>query len=90
MADRLKRKPKICSLFLLKLNYQNVHTEKFWKENIKKFEENDFLLIRKLSDMLKSNNNQNVVIACYDLREFCRFHPFGKQYQRNWMLSKRL
>ncbi|CAD8123762.1 unnamed protein product [Paramecium sonneborni] len=60
------------------LNWSPVHSEKFWKENVKKFEENDFLLIRKLADILKSNNNQNVAVACYDLGEFCRFHPFGK------------
>lgn len=69
--------------YVKELNAQNltwspVHTEKFWKENVKKFEENDFLLIRKLAEILKSNNNQNIAVACYDLGEFCRFHPFGK------------
>ena len=57
-----------------------MHSEKFWKENVKKFEDNDFLLIRKLSELLTSQDNQNVAIACYDLGEFCRFHPFGKVY----------
>lgn len=28
------------------LNWSPVHTEKFWKENVKRFEDNDFLLIR--------------------------------------------
>lgn len=36
----------------LNLSWSPVHTEKFWKENVKRFEENDFLLIR-----LVSNNN---------------------------------
>ncbi|CAD8120222.1 unnamed protein product [Paramecium sonneborni] len=86
IGEILEKNMKILTSFekyIKELNAQNfcwspVHTEKFWKENVKKFEENDFLLIRKLSEILKSNNNQNVAIACYDLGEFCRFHPFGK------------
>ena len=30
------------------LEWNPVHTEKFWKENVKKFEDQDFLLIRFL------------------------------------------
>lgn len=55
-----------------------VHSEKFWKENVKKFEEDDFKLIKKLITFLESKNKRNVAIACFDLGEFCRFHPFGK------------
>ncbi|CAD8208099.1 unnamed protein product [Paramecium pentaurelia] len=86
VGEILEKNMKILTSFekyVKELNAQNltwspVHTEKFWKENVKKFEENDFLLIRKLAEILKSNNNQNVAVACYDLGEFCRFHPFGK------------
>lgn len=60
------------------LSWSPVHSEKFWKENVKKFEENDFLLIRKLAEQLTSENTVSVAVACYDLGEFCRFHPFGK------------
>jgi V-type H+-transporting ATPase subunit H len=28
------------------LEWSPVHSEKFWKENVKKFEENDFYLIK--------------------------------------------
>ena len=34
---------------------------------------------RKLIKLLESENEKNVAIACYDLGEFCRFHPFGKK-----------
>ncbi|CAD8111966.1 unnamed protein product [Paramecium primaurelia] len=86
VGEILEKNMKILTSFekyVKELNAQNltwspVHTEKFWKENVKKFEENDFLLIRKLAEILKSNNNQNIAVACYDLGEFCRFHPFGK------------
>lgn len=39
------------------LTWSPVHSEKFWKENVKKFEENDFLLIRKLAELLTSSNS---------------------------------
>ena len=29
-----------------KLNWGPVHSEKFWKENVKKFENNDFVLVK--------------------------------------------
>jgi hypothetical protein len=29
--------------------------------------------------MLESENDKNVAISCYDLGEFCRYHPFGKK-----------
>eukprot|EP01017_Pseudomicrothorax_dubius_P029279 TRINITY_DN3543_c0_g1_i3.p1 TRINITY_DN3543_c0_g1~~TRINITY_DN3543_c0_g1_i3.p1 ORF type:complete len:449 (+),score=100.02 TRINITY_DN3543_c0_g1_i3:117-1463(+) len=60
------------------LEWSTVHSEKFWKDNVKKFEENDFNLIKKLVVLLDSENPKNQAIACYDLGEFCRFHPFGK------------
>lgn len=28
--------------------------------------------------MLTSDRQKNVAIACYDIGEFCRFHPFGR------------
>ncbi|KAL4470236.1 hypothetical protein ABPG74_011847 [Tetrahymena malaccensis] len=63
---------------LQQLEWSPVHTEKFWKENVKKFDENDYHLIKKLCDLLDSDIPKNVAIACYDIGEFCRFHPFGR------------
>lgn len=60
------------------LDWSPVHSEKFWKENVKKFEDQDFLLIRKLVDLLQSDRPKTVAIACFDLGEFCRYHPFGR------------
>ncbi|EGR32209.1 hypothetical protein IMG5_092130 [Ichthyophthirius multifiliis] len=69
--------------YVKELNLQNlewnpVHTEKFWKENVKKFDDNDYQLIKKLVALLNSDVSKNVAIACYDIGEFCRFHPFGR------------
>mmetsp|Transcript_32613 Transcript_32613/g.29480 ORF Transcript_32613/g.29480 Transcript_32613/m.29480 type:complete len:463 (-) Transcript_32613:107-1495(-) len=66
----------------LVLEWGPIHCERFWRENVRKFEENDFYVIRKLIMLLDESNpevkQQNQAIACYDLGEFCRFHPFGK------------
>lgn len=59
-------------------DWSPVHSEKFWKENVKRFEDDDFKMIKKLITFLDTNNKKNVAIACFDLGEFCRFHPFGK------------
>lgn len=65
------------------LEWGPIHSEKFWKENVKRFEDKDFLIIKKLIKLLESDNEKNVAIACYDLGEFCRFHPFGKNVLEN-------
>lgn len=64
------------------LEWSPVHSERFWRENVRKFEENEFDLIKKLRDLLSNSapevKNKNRAVICYDLGEFCRFHPFGK------------
>jgi len=60
------------------LEWGPIHSEKFWKENVKRFEEQDFCHVKKLVNFLESENEKNVAVACYDLGEFCRYHPFGK------------
>jgi len=58
-----------------------MHKDKFFKDNIKKFETNDFDLVRKLVGLLNNEETDNKTksILCYDLGEFARFHPFGKK-----------
>lgn len=61
------------------LEWSSVHTERFWKENAIKFEQNDFQLIKKLREILQGKDEKNISIACYDLGEFCRFYPKGRK-----------
>ena len=37
-----------------KLEWGQMHKDKFWKENVKKFERNDFDLIKKLINLLNN------------------------------------
>jgi len=60
------------------LEWSAVHTERFWKENAIRFEDSDYQMIKKLNTLLSSQRQKNVAIACYDLGEFCRFYPHGR------------
>jgi len=54
------------------------HTEKFWKENVRSMEADDFALVKALTTLLHSSDDEVVAIACYDIGEFVRFYPNGK------------
>jgi len=55
-----------------------LHTEKFWRENVKKTESKEFKIIKDLIALLCSEDEEVVCLACYDLGEFARFYPNGK------------
>lgn len=63
------------------LEWGPVHTsDRFWRENIKRFEDNNFEALGILIGILRNSQNaQNLQIACHDVGEFIRFHPIGKQ-----------
>ncbi|KAJ3435405.1 v-type proton atpase subunit h [Anaeramoeba flamelloides] len=50
----------------------------FWRENIGKFEEKDFRLLRVLVSHLWNSDSTIQAIACHDLGEFAKIHPRGK------------
>jgi len=62
------------------LDWTPVHrSEKFWRENIFRFEENSFEVLGILLSLLKTSQNSRVLaVACYDIGEFVRFHPKGR------------
>jgi V-type H+-transporting ATPase subunit H len=62
------------------LEWSPVHTsEKFWKESLSKFEQNNFHILRELINLLDSDVAQTKAIACHDLGQFVRFYPRGKR-----------
>jgi V-type H+-transporting ATPase subunit H len=62
------------------LEWTPVHaSEKFWKENLSKFEENNYYILRELIKILDQNHAQNLAIACHDLGQFVQFHPRGRK-----------
>lgn len=66
------------------LEWGPVHSERFWKDNVKKFEENNFQNVGAIVKLLDGYSEKTVAIACYDIGEFCRFHPFGKNVLDNF------
>jgi V-type H+-transporting ATPase subunit H len=64
-----------------KLVWSLVHrSEKFWRENVGRFEENNFKILSVLLELIRTSIDPQVLaIACYDLGEFVRFHPRGRK-----------
>lgn len=62
------------------LEWSPVHrSEKFWRENVARLEEDNNRLLLVLKGFLTESTNALVQsIACYDLGEFARLHPRGK------------
>merc|ERR1711865_362936 len=55
-----------------------IHSDKFWSENVMKFEANHFSAVKKLAALLASTNPTTLAVACHDLGEFVQLHPLGK------------
>eukprot|EP00466_Bigelowiella_natans_P004294 jgi/Bigna1/86300/estExt_fgenesh1_pg.C_90228 len=55
-----------------------VHSETFWRKNNAMFEKESYRHIRKLVELLDSKEAETLEMACYDLGEFARFHPDGR------------
>jgi len=62
------------------LEWSTVHrSEKFWRENSHRLEEDNHKLLLVLKELLTSSANPLVLsVACFDIGEFARFHPRGK------------
>jgi V-type H+-transporting ATPase subunit H len=72
------------------LKWGILHTEKFWRENAKFVEGNDFALLKDLIALLEGSGKKDptesegfvdptaVCVALFDLGEFTRFYPNGR------------
>eukprot|EP00571_Detonula_confervacea_P016921 CAMPEP_0172302630 /NCGR_PEP_ID=MMETSP1058-20130122/4291_1 /TAXON_ID=83371 /ORGANISM="Detonula confervacea, Strain CCMP 353" /LENGTH=505 /DNA_ID=CAMNT_0013013169 /DNA_START=48 /DNA_END=1565 /DNA_ORIENTATION=+ len=67
------------------LEWGFLHTEKFFKENAKKFEgpNSDFSIVKMLVALTTSNDTEVQAIACYDIGEFVRHYPNGRVIARS-------
>eukprot|EP00992_Anisonema_acinus_P007787 TRINITY_DN3776_c0_g1_i1.p1 TRINITY_DN3776_c0_g1~~TRINITY_DN3776_c0_g1_i1.p1 ORF type:complete len:451 (-),score=113.23 TRINITY_DN3776_c0_g1_i1:26-1378(-) len=64
-----------------RLDWTPVHkSEKFWKENLKEFEKDDYKILRELCSLLDATENTKALtIICHDLGEFVKYHPQGRK-----------
>jgi len=60
------------------LEWGSTHTPRFWRENSKSMESNDFEILKLLHKILHTGSPQSIAIACYDIGEFSRFYPSGR------------
>jgi V-type H+-transporting ATPase subunit H len=73
------------------LRWGPVHSEKFWQENFIYFHEKENLdLIKVLVELLDHTDDRVKSIACYDLGEFARFFPYGRQYLETMSLKTKI
>jgi len=65
-----------------KLEWSPSHkSDRFWTENCMRFEDNDNKSLKILQEILaqKGTDRKILAIACFDIGQFTRFHPRGKQ-----------
>ncbi|KAJ7534492.1 hypothetical protein O6H91_13G096900 [Diphasiastrum complanatum] len=62
------------------LDWTPVHRDgTFWRENIQKFEENNFQVLRILVTILDNSRDfKTLAVACHDLALFIQNHPAGR------------
>ncbi|EPY38074.1 V-type H+-transporting ATPase 54 kD subunit [Angomonas deanei] len=62
------------------LEWTPVHTSaKFWKENVNKFEDNNFEVLNALGKLiLETKSDSTLAVGCHDLGEVVRYHPTGR------------
>lgn len=62
------------------LQWGSVHTDAFFKENVKMLEgsDGDFHPLKVLIALLASHDEEVAAIACYDIGEFVRYYPNGR------------
>lgn len=65
-------------LLTSELEWGTIHTEKFWKENVRKFEADDFGCIHKLVALMKGEDTVTAAVACNDIGFFVQLYPNGK------------
>lgn len=67
------------------LEWGMVHKDdRFWRENVSRFSENNFQIAGVLIDLIsRSKNPQVVAIALHDIGQFVRFHASGRAVIQN-------
>lgn len=62
------------------LDWSPMHKDpSFWRDNITKFEENDFQILRVLITILDTSSDpRTLAVACFDLSQFIQHHPAGR------------
>lgn len=82
-GQQIKKLPfKWTIILCYSLEWSPVHkSAKFWRENAVRLNERGQELLRTLVHLLEKSNDPVVLaVACYDVGEYVRHYPRGKQY----------
>jgi len=62
------------------LEWSPMHTsEAFWMENVAKFEEKDFQILRVLLKLVEASREpRSLAVGCHDIGQFITHHPHGR------------
>lgn len=64
-----------------RLEWSPVHKSKFWRENAQRLNEKNYELLRILIHLLETSKDPLVLsVASFDIGEYVRHYPRGKQY----------
>lgn len=74
------------------LKWGFVHTSKFFRENIMKFEHTEFSPIKALGALVHGPNSDTMTlaVACHDIGEFVALHPMGKTIVTELSIKERV
>jgi len=74
------------------LEWTPVHSSQFFRENMRRFEEKSFGLIRQVIALVTDAKSTELTVAvgCRDLGEFARFHPDGRRILQQYGGKKAL
>ncbi|UKK01697.2 vacuolar ATP synthase subunit H [Theileria orientalis] len=72
------------------LRWSILHSEKFWLLHNEKFEQDEFVHISKLVELLDSSDATTVSIACFDLGEFARLYRNGKRICKKFKVKDKV
>ncbi|XP_065890325.1 V-type proton ATPase subunit H-like isoform X2 [Dysidea avara] len=64
-----------------RLEWSPVHkSEKFWRENVSRFNDDNYEILRLLVSILEESPSPVAVsVACFDIGEYVRYYPRGKK-----------
>lgn len=67
------------------LDWSPMHTsETFWRQNIDKFEDKDFQILRVLLKLIEASREmRTLAVGCHDLGQFITYHPQGRYIVTN-------
>lgn len=72
------------------LKWGYLHSNKFWGENINKFEQNEFAVIKALCNLLDVDDKVTQAVACHDIGEFAVLHPLGKKKVKDFEVKEKV